>query len=261
MFRSGLFAVFAVAIAVATNPNAIGAEADEAQLAATAPLPTLSPARLREESLGYKVSVSMGPNEQSGTAELTIAKDSLESDSSAQAVWRFEFCEISPSPRGNVFVLRVADLAPLEQYLKMPTGDFRLRFGSDTVSLGAVSQTSEPEQFALPAPVLASLNVAVLALPLAEGFETLARTFEWTQGTVGWKVAVVGVEAVQTPAGTFDSYKVALTCFDNDAFSATVWVSKDAPYRIVRRESTYYPEMGAGHMVIELARIDAAKSG
>ena len=58
----------------------------------------------------------------------------------------------------------------------------------------------------------------------------------------------------------FDSYKVALTCLDNDAFSATVWVSKDAPYRIVRRESVYMPEMAAGNMLIELARIgDAAE--
>ena len=118
---------------------------------------------------------------------------------------------------------------------------------------------SSSEEIALPQPVLANLDVAVLALPLAEGYEALARTFEVIHETAHWRIAVVGSETVQTPAGAFESYEVALTCLDNDALSATTWVTKESPYRVVRRESAYLREMGQGRMVMELARIGSAE--
>ena len=257
--RYSQFALVALAIAFTGSEAVLGEETAEAQTAPAAPLPTLLPSRLREETLGYNVSVSMAGGEQSGEAELSLAKDWLGNGAERQEVWRLEFRELGPLPRSNAFVLRGSDLGLLERRVTMPIGGFRLRFGAETVGV-AIGETDEPEELPLPTPVLANWDVAVLALPLAEGFETSAHTFEFTQQTVHSKAAVVAVEAVETPAGVFDSYKVALTCLDNDAFSATVWVSKDAPYRIVRRESVYMPEMAAGNMLIELARIgDAAE--
>ena len=251
-----LFALVAVAIVWAGAPQpASGEEADEALAAVTAPLPTLLPDRLREEKLGYRVTISMWGKDQLTDATMAIAKDTLESDAGGQAVWRIEYREGGGVPRSNTLVVRQDDLAPLERHYRFGE-QMAVSFGEQTVTIGLDGYTEE--EGPLPQPVLPNWDVAVLALPLAEGFETLARTYEFIHETVVWKVAVVGLEAVRTPAGTFESYKVALTCLHNDALSETAWVTKDAPYRIVRREVPYTTEMPQGELVMELARIGDA---
>ena len=246
--------LLALTVALAA-PCALAAE-DELQAAATAPLPVLLADRLLEEDLGYDVTISMG-HDTTVDAELTLSEGTLESDAT-QAVWRIAYLEKGPVSLGELFVLRQDDLALLERRVSMPaTPDTVMRFRTDSVVLTGQGNSSSNE-IALPQPVLANLDVAVLALPLAEGYETLARTFEVIHETAHWRIAVVGSEAVQTPAGTFESYKVALTCLDNDSFSATTWVTKEPPYRIVRRESAYLREIGQGRRVMELARIGGA---
>ena len=245
--------LLALTVALAA-PCALAAE-DELQAAATAPLPVLLADRLLEEDLGYDVTISMG-HDTTVDAELTLSEGTLESDAT-QAVWRIAYLEKGPVSRGELFVLRQDDLALLERRVSMPAiPDTVMRFRTDSVVL--TEGNSSSNEIALPQPVLANLDVAVLALPLAEGYETLARTFEVLHETAHWRIAVVGSEAVQTPAGMFESYKVALTCLDNDSFSATTWVTKEPPYRIVRRESAYLREIGQGRMVMELARIGGA---
>ena len=246
--------LLALTVALAA-PCPLAAE-DELQAAATAPLPVLLADRLLEEDLGYDVTISMG-HDTTADAELTLSEGTLESDAT-QAVWRIAYLEKGPVSRGELFVLRQDDLALLERRVSMPAiPDTVMRFRTDSVVLTDQGNSSSNE-IALPQPVLANLDVAVLALPLAEGYETLARTFEVLHETAHWRIAVVGSEAVQTPAGTFESYKVALTCLDNDSFSATTWVTKEPPYRIVRRESAYLREIGQGRMVMKLARIGGA---
>lgn len=252
-----------VALAIAVHGQPIlGSEAG-GPVASAAPLPVLLSSRLREEHLGYRVTVSMAGSEQIGSADLSIAKDWTEHDADRQEVWRVEFRELAPLSRGNVFILRSTDLGMLERRITMqvtspdtPSADrseLSLRFSADTVSV-----VGDQQIVPLPVPVLANWDIAVVALPLAEGFETSAHTFEYPHQTVGWKVAVAGVEVVETPAGLFESFKVALTCVDNNALSVTAWVSRDAPYRIVRRESAYMPELMVGKMTIELASIETA---
>ena len=215
--RNARAKLLALTVALAA-PCALAAE-DELQAAATAPLPVLLADRLLEEDLGYNVTISMG-HDTTADAELTLSEGTLESDAT-QAVWRIAYLEKGPVSRGELFVLRQDDLALLERRVSMPAiPDMVMRFRTDSVVLTGLGNASS-EEIALPQPVLANLDVAVLALPLAEGYETLARTFETVHETAHWRIAVVGSEAVQTPAGTFESYKVALTCLDNDSFSAT----------------------------------------
>ena len=241
---------------------ALGGEADDLTTAATAPLPTLMAERLREESLGYRAVITMPQGDMPIDVELTVAKGTFDGDAGSEAVWRIAYSELGPLPRGIATTLRQGDLAPLERFVSMPGSDSTLRFSADSVihsissDQGDFPNRSGDDVIPLPQPVLANLDATVLALPLAEGFETLARTFELLMTVSHWHVAVVGSEAVQTPAGTFESYKVALTCLDNDGFSATTWVTKEAPYRIVRRESAYLREMGMGRLVLELASVD-----
>lgn len=253
---------FFAALALASGAQAaLGEEADDLTAAATAPLPTLIAERLREESLGYQATITMPQGDMTISVELTVAKGTLDGDAGSEAVWRIAYSEVGPVPRSITTTLRQDDLAPLERFVSMPATESTLRFGADSVTHSISSTESDfpnragDDVMPLPQPVLANLDATVLALPLAEGFETLARTFELLLEVSRWHVAVVGSEAVQTPAGTFESYKVALTCLDNDAFSATTWVTKEAPYRIVRRESAYLREMGMGRMVLELASV------
>lgn len=249
--RYAQIALFVLAFGGLYSTVAVAQET-ETSAAPAAALPKLVPSRLREERLGYQVKTDMSGMEQTGTATLSIAKDSITQDGEQQDVWRLEFSEQAPLvPRGNIFILRQADLGLVERHMVMQMETFEFRFGDQAVFIG-------DEEVPLPLPVIASWDVSVLALPLAEGFETFAHTFEVLQGApMRWQVAVEAVESVEVPAGTFESYKVALSCLDNDALSATAWVTKDAPYRIVRRESAYMPTMAPDStMLIELASIE-----
>lgn len=187
-------------------------------------------------------------------ATLAIAKAQVKREGGTQAAWRISYREEGGViPRSVISIVRDDDLAPLERHYMYNGHTTRLMFGEKTVS-DPDATSSQP--LPLPQPVLASWEVALLALPLADGYETLARTFELLQETLHWKAAVVGAEAVSTPAGTFDAYKVALTSLDNDALSGIAWVTKTAPYRVVRREAPYTIEFPNGRVTMELARID-----
>ncbi len=266
MYEKALLAVVALAVVFAGNPGAAsGEEIDEAQAAATAPLPKLFSERLREETLGYAgVATVMGQNE-AYEATLTFAKDTLEGESGAQTVWRIAYGEGGIVPRDTTLVLRQSDLAQLEFSFAMGimgmeeiTEEITVVFRNEGKEIAPHDETEGPPTL-LPAPVFINLDVAVLAMPLAEGFETLARSLHlFEQKPLHWKVAVVGAETVSTPAGTFDAYKVALTCFDNDALSGSIWVTTEAPYRIVRREIPYLLERPMGRATLELARIGEA---
>lgn len=231
-------------------------DVDEATVAATAPLPTLLPERLREESLRYRLVVALSENQRmTGEATFTIAKAKLERDGETEDVWRIERSDSGVLPIDRTFVLRRSDLAMMERHVIISGEEaFRLRFSGSTVS----PEGAEDEAIELAQPVLPSWDVAILALPLAEGYETLARTFDVVQMTLHWKVAVLGAETARAPAGTFDTYKVAITCLDNDALSRTTWVTKSAPYRIVREEAPISPQMPIGRVVRDLAQIDVA---
>ena len=268
VYEKALLAVVALAVVFAGNPGAAsGEEIDEAQAAATAPLPKLFPERLREETLGYAgVATVMGQNE-AYEATLAFAKDTLSGEAGAQAVWRIAYGEGGIVPRDTTLVLRQGDLAQLEFFFAMGimgmeeiTEEITVVFRNEGKELWLRSEAGEEEPSTqLPAPVFINLDVAVLAMPLAEGFETLARSLHlFEQKPLHWKVAVVGTENVSTPAGTFDAYKVALTCFDNDALSGSIWVTTEAPYRIVRREIPYLLERPMGRATLELARIGEA---
>ncbi len=271
MYEKALLAVVALAVVfAASTKTASGEEIDEAQAAATVPLPELLPERLREETLGYAGVAAVMGQKEAYDATVTFAKGALEGEAGTQAVWRITSREGGIVARDSTLVLRQGDLAQLEFTIAIgrassrtprpqATAVFR-KEGKELWLRGEAGEEGPPT--VLPAPVFINLDVAVLAMPLAEGFETLARSLHLVQQMpLHWKVAVAGVENVSTPAGTFDAYKVALTCFDNDALSGSIWVTKDAPYRIIRQEIPYVLEMPAGRATLELARIgDADKA-
>ena len=222
---------------------------------------SLLPDRLREERLGYAVTVSMLGRERSGEAEIAVAREPLERNGETQSVWRIAFREGPPAPRSEEFLLRSDDLSLLESYYDIGGVRFAMRFDAKFVTLstsGAIA-SGPPEERPLSAQVIADWIAVLPAVPLADGLEAAAHTFHMVHGAMGWKLAVVGQEAVLVPAGTFDAYKVVLTCLADDSLSSKAWVTKNRPYRIVRRESQYFPAPSMGRMVMELAHIGPAE--
>ena len=128
--RNACAKLLALTVALVAAPCAVAAE-DESQAAATVPLPVLLADRLLEDSLGYKITISMG-HDMTVDAELTLSEGTLESDAT-QAVWRIAYRETGPVPRAELFVLRQDDLALLERRFSLgPTPDTVMRFRADS---------------------------------------------------------------------------------------------------------------------------------
>jgi Protein of unknown function (DUF3108) len=86
-------------------------------------------------------------------------------------------------------------------------------------------------------------------LPLAEGYAPTVRDWDVERLKESlWKLKVTGVERVTVPAGTFDSYKVAMSSTDGRGDEATVWIAKDSrmPVKISEVDKLY------GHIETEM---------
>jgi hypothetical protein len=74
----------------------------------------------------------------------------------------------------------------------------------------------------------------VRALPLAQSYATRLNVFTPIQGYMERvTVRVVGRESVETPAGTFDAWRLNLEGRERSR-RIQVWVGVDAPYPVVK---------------------------
>jgi uncharacterized protein DUF3108 len=99
----------------------------------------------------------------------------------------------------------------------------------------------------------AGSELAIAALPLAEGYTTTFRNFDLRkQKEKLMQLKVVGMESVTVPAGTFDAFKVELTSVDGGNDKQTVWIAKDSrkPVKI----SSVLADMGGATITEELAQ-------
>jgi dienelactone hydrolase len=75
----------------------------------------------------------------------------------------------------------------------------------------------------------AASELAIAALPLADGYTTSFRNFDVRkQKEKLLQLKVVGVESITVPAGTFDTYKIELSSADGGSDKRTLWVAKDS---------------------------------
>jgi hypothetical protein len=97
------------------------------------------------------------------------------------------------------------------------------------------------------------MNLALTTLPLREGYVAQVRAFATSAGAEQKQYVVVkGVEPIETPAGTFEAYRVLVAPCDALSKpvapgsvptlgaqlpgSSTVWIEKAAPHRVLRWE-------------------------
>ena len=132
----------------------------------------------------------------------------------------------------------------------------KLLFGEKEVT-GEMSMggPSMPVSVTLKAPVFAggsSVELAVTALPLAEGYSTTVRVFEVMEQKVRpMLVTVTGKESVTVPAGTFDAFKVEMKPLDGEPGTSTLFVNAQDRF-IVRAVYEISPSQGGGTATVEL---------
>ena len=97
----------------------------------------------------------------------------------------------------------------------------------------------------------AGANLALAALPLAEGYTATFRNFDVRGQKVKLKqLKVAGTEKVTVPAGTFDALKLEVTSAEGEGDKTTVWVDK-ATRRVLKTVSVV-PAMNGAVITSEL---------
>jgi dipeptidyl aminopeptidase/acylaminoacyl peptidase len=162
--------------------------------------------------------------------------------------------------------LAVSDLRPLSR--RATQGPARMAF--DYAPAGVTGQVEAqgqtiPVDVALDAPLAvegSSLYVGLGTLPLAEGYRASFAGFDsQALQPVTFTVEVTGTETVEVPAGTFETFVVALTQGDGSGGgSGTLWVAQDAPGVVVKSEVGLGPQMGGGTATSVLASMDLSAS-
>ena len=88
----------------------------------------------------------------------------------------------------------------------------------------------------LPSPVIGHLETALATMPLEAGFTATVPVFNPSmQNVQRMQLAVDGVESVETPAGTFETY--LLTANSEDGTSGKMWVTQSAPHVTVKTDA------------------------
>ena len=218
-----------------------------------APKVEIDGATLEPETVTYDVKMDAGGQTLAMTS--TIARS--RATHSDEEVW--QITSTLESPMGNAVdtvFLRAADLVPVHRAIAQGPVRVTLDF-SDTAVTGEIEMPGgavTPVNVALEGPVVGHLETALAAMPLADGFKTQVRAFQPATASVQLlNVAVAATESVETPAGTFDAYRVDLS--GDDGASGSTWVTKAAPHRVVKGDSTQ-PAMGGARLVAVLTAVE-----
>ncbi|WP_412061625.1 S9 family peptidase [Rubrivirga sp. IMCC45206] len=177
----------------------------------------------------------------------------------------FVIVDAMASPMGaaaDTTVVASADLRPLSRRVEQGPVTVAFDYAPDRVTGEIVAQGQTiPVDAALDAPLAiegSSLYVGLGTLPLAPGYRAQFAGFDsQTQKPVTTTVEVTGTEAVEVPAGTFETFVLALTQGDGTGGgNGTLWVSQDAPGLLVKSEIGLGPQMGNGTSTTVLTAVE-----
>lgn len=174
-----------------------------------------------------------------------------------QKAWRI--VDVAETPMGTSKDTVLVDQATLLPIHRSGGGvvTVRLDYGGDAITgeVGASGQTT-PVETALEAPVVGDgpgLELFLMGLPLTEGYRTTLRSFDVQQQRVRpFEIKVTGTETVEVPAGTFDTFAVAVTPLDGDGGPSTLNLKREAPHHVVRARYSLPDAVGGGMMKTEL---------
>ncbi len=228
-------------------------EADPEEAMKT-PLPGLDAGMIKPASLTYQAGMSIGGQE----INLDITRNIREAELEGEKVWRVisEQKTTMGSSVDTTFLDRTT-LLPITRKISQQQVRVILNY-SDQAIQGKMSMGAQemPVNVELPAPTLSDgsgQELAIVGMPLAEGFKTTFRVFNiQSQKIRPMLMEVTGVENVEVPAGTFEAYKIEIKPLDGDPGGGTMFVSKKDPRYMVRGTFQLPAQAGGGTMTVEL---------
>ncbi|WP_412069514.1 alpha/beta fold hydrolase [Rubrivirga sp. IMCC43871] len=177
----------------------------------------------------------------------------------------FVIVDAAESPMGAAVdstVVASADLRPLSRRVTQGPVTVAFDYAPERVTGEIVAQGQTiPVDAALDAPLAvegSSLYVGLGTLPLAEGYRAQFAGFDsQTQKPVTYTIEVTGTDSVEVPAGSFETFVVALTQGDGTGGgNGTLWVSQDAPGLLVKSEIGLGAQMGNGTSTTVLTAVE-----
>lgn len=133
----------------------------------------------------------------------------------------------------DVSTLEKGTLVVSKRTIKQGPATIDLNFAGNKAT-GNISMNGQdrPVSADLGGPIFAdaaAADLAIAALPLADGYTTTFRNFDVRkQKEKLLQLKVVGAENVTVPAGTFDTYKVELSSAEGGSDKQTLWIAKDS---------------------------------
>lgn len=238
-------------VALAAPPKSAG-DAVEAS-----PLPAVDASLLRPMTLAYKGNVRAGGQEVALEITRSLTKASL----GDVATWRVATSQSSGGESAvDTFDLDATTLMPLRWGVRQGTATVVINFTGTTVK-GAVRMGAQemPIDAALSAPAFgdgSSLETIVGTLPLAPGYETTLRVFDFqTQKTRSMSLKVAGTESVTVPAGTYECFNVEIRPIGDESGASRIYVSAKDPRCMIRGTFELPPQAGGGSIAIDRASI------
>lgn len=250
---SAKLAALMVDIETVTLPDMSGSA-----LAETAPLPRRNADLIQPLDLGYTTVIETGG--QKIETQVDIKVEDVELD--GVPAWRI--VSSAQSPMGNTldtFFIDKQSLLPIKRNAQQGQVVIETEYGAERIKGKILAGSQEiPIDVTPAAPVLgdgSALEVALVALPLAQNYETTFRFFEPSTMKVRlMSLKVSAIETVVVKAGTFESFKVELSPIDGElGGSSILYISKNAPRCVVRSEAKLPAMAGGGTVVTELQRI------
>jgi dipeptidyl aminopeptidase/acylaminoacyl peptidase len=227
-----------------------------ADAARTAPLPVPAADKVAPLALRYQLELALG-----GGQQLTVDAVRVVEREEREGVDTWRVATTTETPMGSmsdVYWLDSSSLRPIHRSTRQGPATIELSFADDraTGMLKAGPQEM-PLEVALSAPVYGSdgaLEVVLGALPLRPGYRTTLRTVEagMTQQVRLWSVRVEGEETITVPAGTFDTFEVALEPLDGEGGGGTLWLATEEPWFVVKALLNLPPAMGGGTATMRL---------
>ena len=171
------------------------------------------------------------------------------------SVWRIATVVDTPAgAASDTVLLRKGDLGPVQRVIEQGGATITLNFGE-----GRISGTAEVPgggamdiDLEIASPVIGHLETALATMPLEPEFTATVPVFvPAMQNVQRMQLAVDGAESLETPAGTFETYRVTFNA--EDGSSGKMWLTQSTPHVSVK--SDYGMPMG-GRMVAVLKSME-----
>jgi dipeptidyl aminopeptidase/acylaminoacyl peptidase len=238
-----------VDIRTVTVPASVDVPADIQK----SPLPVGSSDRIRNEALDYRMRIQTSGQEFDLTTSRTVSRTLFNGTEVIKIV------EYSSGPIGtasDTVYIDPVTLLPIYRSVLQGMASVTIHYSPEKI-WGEINMGAQtiPISVELEAPAFGdgvALDIALMSLPLGEGYEATFRSFNVnSQKSRPMKLTVAGSEQVTVPAGEFNAYKIEVRPLDGDDGEKVLWVSTDDARKVLKVIDHLPATMGGGNVTTE----------